>query len=110
SELEASSGSRKKGSNTHISTVTSHVTSLMAGGNISATAGGDALLVGTVLDSGGSVNVSAAGDLILAAAQDIYQYDYEKRKKGFLSKKQTNESIAELVNHGVRIGAKDEIN
>ncbi|MCB5205368.1 filamentous hemagglutinin N-terminal domain-containing protein, partial [Neorhizobium sp. T786] len=100
---------KAKNSSKDIETVTSHVTSLGAGGDVKVVAGGSAILVGTGIDSGGSVTLAAAQDVILAAAQDIYVYNSQTKKKGFLSKKQKTVSTTQVTNTGVTIGARGDI-
>ncbi len=92
-----------------VAEVTSHVTSLKAGGDVTAVAGGQALLVGTEIDSGGKVKLAAEKDVTLAAAQDIYDYFYEKKSGNWFRKKLVRDTITEVVNKGVQIGARGDI-
>lgn len=110
SEFEYHAGNAKNGTDFH--TVTSHVTELNTGGDFTATAGGQAVLVGAQIDAGGAVQLAAAEDVVLAAAQDIYTYETRSSKKSGLfgfKKKSSSHSITELTNEGVRIAASGDV-
>ena len=98
-----------KAGNTRIHQVTSHTTSLESGGDFVANAGGKAILVGTDIDSGGKVQLAAADDVVLAASQDIYTYDYRKKKGGFFYKKETVVSKTRVTNKGTSIAALGDV-
>ena len=96
---------KAKKSSTDISSVTSHVTTLVSGGDMTATAGGNATLVGTVIETAGAVDLAAEGDVIMTAAQNYYSYAATKTKGNFLSKKVTSVSEKTLTHSGVSISA-----
>ncbi|MCA0256082.1 MAG: filamentous hemagglutinin N-terminal domain-containing protein, partial [Proteobacteria bacterium] len=79
-----------KKSSTDISRVINHTTSLIAGGDVSATAGSDALLVGTLIDAAGTFDLAAGDSVVMTAAQDLYSYASSSKKGNFLSKKVTS--------------------
>ena len=107
SSAKVSSGDHKNGTNLESSI--SHVTNLTTGGDFTALAGGQAVLVGTQIDAGGKAKLSATGDVILAAAQDIYSFSQRKSKKGFLSSKSSSHSITKVTNKGVRIAGGGDV-
>ncbi|KAB2715665.1 hypothetical protein F9L02_23660, partial [Brucella intermedia] len=99
----------KKESHSRTDTMTSVVSSLTAGGDISVSAGNDIVMVGTQIDSGGSVSLGAGGDVVLAAAQDIYQHSSESSKSGLLSSESESHSVLDVTNKGVTINADGNI-
>ncbi|WP_234710613.1 hemagglutinin repeat-containing protein [Sinorhizobium arboris] len=99
----------RRRSSLDISTVTSSATKLSAGGDLTALAGGSAVLVGTALDSGGSVRLAAKDEVVLAAAQDIYSYEAKTEKKSLFKKKSTSVSRARVTNEGVSIAAAGDV-
>nr|WP_150526565.1 filamentous hemagglutinin N-terminal domain-containing protein [Roseibium sediminis] len=107
SSAKVSSGDHKNGTNLESSI--SHVTNLSTGGDFTALAGGQAVLVGTQIDAGGKAKLSATGDVILAAAQDIYSFSQRKSKKRFLSSKSSSHSINKVTNKGVRIAGGGDV-
>uniref|UniRef100_A0A7C1SXR2 Filamentous hemagglutinin N-terminal domain-containing protein n=1 Tax=Agrobacterium albertimagni TaxID=147266 RepID=A0A7C1SXR2_9HYPH len=109
SETDFRSGDPRNG--TDIYRQTSHVTELSTGGDFIATSGGQALLIGTQINAGGRVELAAADGIVLAAAQDIYEFETRKSKKRFfgLSKSSSSQSITERTNRGVSIAAAGDI-
>ena len=109
STAEFHSGGKKNG--TDIQSVTSHVTALDIGGDLVATAGGQAVLVGTQIDAGGQVELAAAEDVVLAAAQDIYLYESRKSSSSMFGfkKKSSSKSITRVTNQGARIAAAGDV-
>ena len=109
STAEFHSGGKKNG--TDIQSVTSHVTALDIGGDLVATAGGQAVLVGTQIDAGGQVELAAAEDVVLAAAQDIYLYERRKSSSSMFGfkKKSSSKSITRVTNQGARIAAAGDV-
>ena len=93
-ETKTESHTKTKKTRMDVAEVTSHVTSLAAGGQ--------ALLVGTEIDSGGKIKLAAEKDVTLAAAQDIYDYFYEKKSGNWFRKKLVRDTITEVVNKGVK--------
>ncbi|WP_286906369.1 filamentous hemagglutinin N-terminal domain-containing protein [Roseovarius sp.] len=109
-EYQYTAGNAKNGTDLH--TITSYVTDLSTGGDFTATAGGQALLVGTQIDAGGAVQLAAAEDVVLAAAQDIYSFETRRSKKSGLfgfKKKSSSYSITEITNQGAKIAASGDI-
>jgi filamentous hemagglutinin len=107
SESEFHSGNARNG--TDVYSLTSHVTDLTTGVDFTATSGGQATLIGTQIDAGGSVDLAAAEGVVLAAAQDIYDFETRTYKKRLLSKKTTSHSITEVTNQGVSIAAAGDV-
>lgn len=107
SGVQYSEGDAKNG--TDRLTLTAQVTQLSTGGDFSANAGGDAVLVGTQIDAGGKAHLAAAGDVVLAAAQDIAKSETRKTSRGFLSKKKETRSTLAVTNRGVGITAGGDI-
>ncbi|KZL25876.1 hypothetical protein PsWM33_01607 [Pseudovibrio sp. WM33] len=105
--VETSSKTTSK--NSKIEQVTSIVTDIEAGGNFTATAGGDAVLMGTQIDVGGEAQISAADNLVLAAVQDIYSSYSKKKKSGFLSSKTSIKSETKVTNKGVSIASGGDL-
>lgn len=101
--------SKEKRSSLDIYSLTSHATSLVAGGNLTALSSGDALLVGTKVKAGGAVDIGASGNLVMAAAQDVETYASQSTKGGFFYKKTTSVSKTEVKNSGVDISAAGDI-
>ena len=109
SETESHSGNGKN--DTDIYSLTSHVTDLTTGGDFTATTGGQAILIGTQIDAGGSAELAAAEGVVLAAAQDIYDFETRKSKSRFfgLAKSSSKHAITEVTNQGVSIAAAGDV-
>jgi hypothetical protein len=67
-------------------------------------------LVGTQVDAN-KIELSAGNQVVLAAAQDVYTFHSEKKKKGFLgfSKKTTTIDKLEITNKGVSLKAMGDV-
>ncbi|SDR45004.1 filamentous hemagglutinin N-terminal domain-containing protein [Pseudovibrio sp. Tun.PSC04-5.I4] len=102
-------GSKTKSRNSKVEVSTSIVTDINAGGNLTATAGGDAVLMGTQIDVGGDADISAADNLVLAAVQDLYSSYSKKKKSGFLSSKTSIKSETKVTNKGVSIASGGDL-
>ncbi|MDD7912018.1 filamentous hemagglutinin N-terminal domain-containing protein [Pseudovibrio exalbescens] len=103
------SGSTTKAKNAKSEHLVSTATDIEAQGNLTATAGGSAVLMGTQVDVGGKVEIGAADDLVLAAVQDIYTSYSKTKKSGFLRSKETVRSETRVTNSGVSIAGREDV-
>ncbi len=103
-EIVENSVSRKRYSLNTYSRV-NQVTDLTAGGEISVTAGGSAMFLGTNIAAGNGVDINAQGDAVFAAVQNIQSFNEYNKKKGFLSSKTTTIHRLDIENIGVNIDA-----
>jgi filamentous hemagglutinin len=110
SRVETHSGDDRNG--TDRVRITSHVTDLTTGGDFTATAGGQAVLVGAQIDAGGVLQISATEDVVLAAAQDIEVFDTRSsRRSGLFGFRRSSStySSTEITNLGVSLAALGDL-
>jgi len=108
SSVEYSEGDEKNGEDTL--SVKAEVTRLTTGGDFIASAGGDAVLVGTQIDAGGEVELTAVQDVILTAVQQIERSETRQTSRNFLAAKRETHSYLSVTNRGVGINAGSGIN
>ncbi|WP_299085615.1 DUF637 domain-containing protein [uncultured Ruegeria sp.] len=108
SSVEYSAGDEKNGEDTL--SVKAEVTQLTTGGDFIASAGGDAVLVGTQIDAGGEVELAAVQDVILTAVQQIERSETRQTSRNFLATKRETHAYLSVTNRGVGINAGSGIN
>ncbi|MGC3939531.1 hemagglutinin repeat-containing protein [Roseobacter sp. EG26] len=85
--------------------ITSHLADFDIGGSFRALAQGNLTLEGTQVTAAGSVRLAALNNLILAAAQDVYDYDHRTYNSSLLSNKTTRNTRTVVTNKGSSLSA-----
>lgn len=91
--------------------VTNVASTIQAGGDVIAAAGGNLSVIGSNLSAGDDIALAAAGDTTIQVAQDFNSsYRHEKKKGGFLGKKKENTFASEATtNAGGQLNAGGDV-